>query len=102
MQLIPIKAVPNQTVTVGLGGQACQINIRQTLYGLVVDLYVSNVLVLAGALALDRNRIVRDGYLGFSGDLTFIDTQGTSDPTSTGLGARFRLAYLLPNELVAL
>lgn len=101
MQIIPLKAVPNQTVTVGLNGQTCQINVRQTLYGLVLDLYVANVLIVAGALALNCNRLVRSAYLGFSGDLMIIDTQGAADPTYTGLGTRFRLAYLLPSEVIA-
>ena len=101
MQIIPIQAGPNQAVTVTLAGQPCQINVRQTLYGISVDLFVANAIVVAGTPALDRTRIVRSTYLGFIGDLVFIDTQGTSDPTYDGLGTRYRLAYIEASELVA-
>lgn len=100
MQIIPIKALPNQAVTVTLAGQNCQVNIYQKLYGLFLDLYVNNTLVIAGALALDRNLLVRSAYLGFVGDLTFVDKQGTSDPTYDGLNSRYFLAYIAQSELV--
>ncbi|MDP4023707.1 hypothetical protein Q8W71_13810 [Methylobacterium sp. NEAU 140] len=100
MQIIPLQPVPNQAVAVTLGGQPCQINVRQTLYGLTLDLYVREALIIGGALVLDRNRVVRSAYLGFSGDLMTFDTQGTDDPVSTGLGSRFLLAYLTASEVI--
>lgn len=45
------------------------------------------------------NLIVRSAYLGFIGDLAFIDTQGTSDPIYAGLGTRFQLVYLFPVDV---
>jgi hypothetical protein len=45
------------------------------------------------------NRIVRDLYLGFVGDVLFCDTQGTDDPSSPGLGTRFVFCYLSPSDL---
>lgn len=101
MQIIPLQAVPNQAVTVTLAGQNCQINVYAKLYGLFVDLYVSNVLVVGGVLALDRNLVVRSTYLGFVGDFCLIDTQGTSDPVYDGLGSRYQLAYIEASELIA-
>jgi hypothetical protein len=101
MQLIPLQAVPSQTVGVSLDGQACQINVYQLSTGLYVDLYLSNVIVIAGVIAQNINRVVRDAYLGFAGDLVFIDTQGDSDPDYTGLGGRFVLAYLTPADIAA-
>ena len=100
MQIIPLQAVANQAVTVSLGGQNTQINIYQKLYGLFVDLYVLDTLLVAGTPALNLNRIVRSTYLGFIGDLIFLDTQGSDDPTYTGLGTRFHLAYLEASELI--
>jgi len=103
MLIVPLQPVPNQTVVVGLGGQVCQISIYQTGRGLFVDLYLGNVLIIGGVIAENLNRIVRSLYLGFSGDLAFIDNEGSDDPVYTGLGSRFSLAYvtaaeLLPNE----
>lgn len=101
MQVIPIQPLANQAVNVTLAGQNCRINVYQKLYGLFVDLYVDEVLVIAGTPALNLNRIVRSIYLGFVGDLIFIDTQGADDPKYTGLGTRFHLAYLEASELIS-
>ena len=99
MLTIPLQAVPSQAVTVQLGDQNCQINIYQRFYGLFVDLYVDNALVIAGVRALNLNRIVRSAYLGFSGDLAFVDTQGSDDPSYSGIGSRFVLGYWTAGEL---
>ena len=64
-----------------------------------IDLFLNNVLIIGGVLCLDRTYIVRDSYLGFSGDLFFADTQGTSDPYYTDLGTRYLLVYLTSAEL---
>ena len=94
MLIVPLQAIPNQTVTVTLASQRCQIDVYQKRTGLFLDLYLSNTLLIAGALCQDRNPVVRAIYHGFVGDLAFIDTQGTSDPTYDGVGARYLLAYL--------
>lgn len=100
MQIIPLQAIPNQAVTVTLNEQVCQINVYQTVGGLFVDLYVSDVLIIGGVIAQTNNRIVRSAYLGFQGDLAFIDNEdGDEDPVYTGLDGRFSLAYLTPEEL---
>jgi hypothetical protein len=99
MLTVPLKAVPSQAVTVTLAGQNCQINVYQRFYGLFVDLYVDNALVIAGVLALNLNKIVRSAYFGFSGDLAFVDTQGADDPSYSGLGSRFVLAYWDAGEM---
>jgi len=94
MQVVQLQSVPSQTIQIQLGGQNCAINVYQLSTGLFVDLYVAGVLIIGGVIGQDRNRIVRDLYLGFVGDLSFIDTQGTDDPSYTGLGARWQLCYL--------
>lgn len=99
MQIIPLEAVPNQTVTVNLDGQVSQVNVYQTFFGLFLDLYVNDVLIIGGVICENLNRIVRSLYLGFSGDLAFIDNQGSADPYYSGLGTRFSLAYLSADEL---
>ena len=101
MVIIPLQAVPSQAVSVTLGTQISQINVYQKLPGLFIDLYVDNVLVIGGVICQNLNRIVRSAYLGFSGDLAFIDNQGDTDPVFTGLGTRYSLAYLSPADLLA-
>lgn len=96
---IPLQATPSQTVSVTLSGQAAQLNIYQKRSGLYMDVLVNNTLIIGGVICENLNRIVRSLYLGFLGDLIFLDNQGTSDPDYTGLGARFTLVYILPGEL---
>ncbi|EOH6202493.1 hypothetical protein [Citrobacter sp. 50677481] len=44
--------------------------------------------------------MVRYRYLGFSGDLVFLDNAGQLDPSYEGLGGRFVLYYIEESELV--
>jgi hypothetical protein len=101
MQLVPLQSVPSQTLNIALGGQSVTLNIYQKSFGLFVDVLVNNAIVIAGVLCENANRIVRSAYLGFAGDFIFIDTQGSSDPISTGLGSQYQLAYLSTTDLAA-
>ena len=98
MQIVPLQSVPNQAISILLGGQNCQINVYTKTSRLYLDLYVDNILIVGGVLCQNLNRIVRSTYLGFVGDLGFIDNQGSSDPAYDGLGTRFSLAYLEPPD----
>lgn len=90
---IPLQAVKSQTVTVQLGGQSCRIKIHWRSFGLYVDLYVNDTIIIAGVVAQNLNRIVRSKYMGFIGDLYFQDSQGDLDPVWTGLEGRFMFLY---------
>lgn len=100
MLIVPLQALPNQTVRVQLNGQLCQVNAYQKPAGLFMDLLVDNAPMVTGAICERNNRIVRDAYLGFIGDMAWIDTQGQEDPEYTGVGTRYFLAYLFPDEIV--
>lgn len=99
MLIVPLQPVPAQELSVTLSDQVCQIRVWQKATGMFIDLYVDNALVIGGVLCENLNKIVRSAYLGFSGDLAFIDTQGSSDPDYAGLGSRFKLAYLDPTDV---
>lgn len=91
---IPLSAVPSQTVQVGLAGQNCNINVYQKGARLYVDLLVDGEPIILGVVGENLNRIVRSAYLGFVGDLAFVDNEaGGEDPVYTGLGTRFSLLY---------
>jgi hypothetical protein len=98
MLVVPTIATPSQRLTARLGGQSCTIDVFQKSTGLFLDLYVNDALVIGGVIALNANRIVRDTYLGFVGDLAFFDTQGVEDPLASGLGVRWFLVYLEAGE----
>ena len=100
MVIIPLQAVPSQALSVTLGNQISQVSLYQKDTGLFIDLFVDNTLVIGGVICQNLNRIVRSVYLGFSGDLVFIDNQGDTDPVFSGLGTRYSLAYLSPAELL--
>lgn len=104
MLTIPIQPDPGQTLNVNLANQPCLINIYQLTTGLFIDLYVNGSAIITGVICLEATRIVRDLYLGFTGDLVFFDTQpsqiyGPQDPEYTGLGARWILNYLELTDL---
>lgn len=101
MKIVPLAAVPSQTLDIVLANQLCTIEVRQKFFGLFINLYVAGELVIGGVICRNLTKIVRSEYLGFDGDLAFIDGQGTSDPDYTGLGDRFSLAYLDADDLAA-
>ncbi len=105
MMVIPTQAVPSQSLTVTLNGQLCAINIYQKESGLYLDLYnaatTPPTLIIGGVLCENRNRIVRSAYLGFVGDLFFLDTQGNSDPVYSGLDGQYVLEYMDTAEIAA-
>jgi hypothetical protein len=99
VNLVPLQPLPSQTLNVSLAGQACVIAVYQKTTGVFLDLTVAGTPRVQGVLCHDRVRLVRQPYLGFVGDLSFIDTQGRDDPQYTGMGSRWVLAYLTPGDL---
>ncbi len=101
MLAIPLQPVPSQNLSVVLASQNCQINVYEKSTGVFLDLYVSNSPIITTTICRDRVRLVRESYLGFIGDLAFVDTQGLDDPTNenSGIGSRFVLVYLEASDL---
>ena len=95
---IPIQPIPSQLVKVVLGGQNVQIFIYQKDQGLFVDINSDGVDIVVGVIARDAVPIICREYMGFIGNVLFVDTQGGSDPTYSGLGSRFSLVYLTADE----
>lgn len=94
-QAIPLQPVPAQQLGVILGGQATTITLRQLSTGLYLDLQVNAVEIVGLVVCENLNRIVRNAYLGFQGDLAFYDNSGAGeDPFYSGLGGRFQLFWL--------
>jgi len=102
MQTIPLNATASQTLSVVLDNQYVQIDVFQKAFGLYMNVYLDNVLVIAGVVCENLNTIVKSAYRGLSGDLVFLDNQGSDDPVYSGLGSRFSLVYLSASDLAAL
>lgn len=92
-QNVPLVVTPAQTLSVSLGGQVVRLNVSQKTFGLFVDVFLNDVLVIGGVQARNMAKIIRGKYRNFIGDLYFYDTQGTSDPDYTGFANRFVLLY---------
>jgi hypothetical protein len=115
-QVVPLQPVASQILSIALNNQPCTIKVYfkqifvpvpsdividppvfSQIQPCFLDLYVNDALVIGGVLCLDRNLLVRDTYLGFIGDLAFVDTQIVtgegSDPQISGLGTRYQLTY---------
>ncbi|HBX8018331.1 TPA: hypothetical protein MIH01_13120 [Klebsiella pneumoniae] len=99
MQEISLSPSLSQKVYVTLGGQNCAIKLHQRSTGLYIDLYVDDTAVMQGVLCLNCIYLVRYKYLGFNGDLIFVDTKGDSNPVYDEIGTRFKLYYATSDEV---
>ena len=101
MLVIPIQPVPSQQLQCVLAGQNCQIAIYEKKQGVFVDLNSNGFDISIARLAINGIKLTQN-YSGFSGNLLFIDTQGTDDPTASGMGSRFQLVYVTAAEVALL
>ena len=99
MMQIPLQPVPSQQVQIVLGGQTCAINVYVKVQCMFLDLAVNGVPIAYAVQCKNMVSLVPTAYLGFSGWMIFLDTQGSSDPIYTGLGSRFVLLYLDEEDL---
>jgi hypothetical protein len=103
MQILPLQALPNQMLTILLAKQLVKLSIYTMVDGnMYMDVFVNHVAIITGVICQNQNRIVRDAYLGFIGDLAFNDTLGSDDPVYSGLGTRYQLFYLSASDVAAL
>jgi hypothetical protein len=93
-QVIPLAKVPYQTFSITLAGQRCRIALYQKAEGLFLDFSTGQTQIVTAMICRDRVKLLRYPYLGFIGNLAFIDTQGTSDPDYKSFGSRYVLSYL--------
>lgn len=119
MQILPLAAVPSQTFSAALSNQAVNFAVYQlgvkAAARVYMDLTSNGVSILScrqcrayGGLPDTRARFMLVGrrYLGFLGDLLWLDTQAsattpTEDPRPSGLGTRWQLMYYTPADLEA-
>ncbi|CAI9399130.1 phage baseplate plug family protein [Lelliottia sp. T2.26D-8] len=100
MRTVSIVPQKSQSVSVILAGQQCVIRLIQRESAIYMDLTVNGNPIMQGVPCLYGNKMVRYSYLGFVGDLVFLDNIGQQDPVWDGLGSRYRLYYIEESELV--
>lgn len=94
MQQIPLQSVPSQQVQVVLNGQQCQIAVYVKMQCMFFDITVNGSPLAYAVQCKNLVNLVPTSYLGFSGWLIFLDSQGSDDPQYSGLGTRWVLLYL--------
>ncbi|MCW6569815.1 phage baseplate plug family protein [Yersinia ruckeri] len=99
MNVITLENKKSQSVFVTLDGQSCLIRLIQRDSFMYMDLTVGGNPIMQGVPCLYANKIVRYKYLGFRGDLFFLDNEGKNDPVWTELTDRFPLYYITEAEL---
>jgi hypothetical protein len=121
VNIVQLSAVPSQTISIALGGQAVQINLYQLGAGAVAAMYMD--LISNGVQILTCRKIkayvnlpntrapfmlAGRRYLGFQGDFMFLDTQASTSqleiaPQFSGFGVdgRWQLMYLSVVDLQA-
>lgn len=100
MQVVPLSPVPSQTFQIVLGGQNCAMAVYQKGRFIYLDLSVNGSPVLNTKMCPVSSRLLLGRrYLGFVGDLVFMDTQGSDDPQYAGLGTRWVLMYAEAGDL---
>ena len=100
MMTVSILPQKSQSISVDLAGQQCVVRLIQRESFLYMDLTVNGTPLIQGVPCLYGNKMVRYSYLGFSGDLVFMDNEGEQDPSYDGLGGRYVLYYIEESELV--
>ena len=95
IQQINIQSTPSQTFQVTLDSQSVQINLYQKNQGLFVDIGLNGTIISSGIIAENLNYLMPFGYVGFLGNLMFVDTTGNNDPYWEDFGTRFYLIYFV-------
>lgn len=90
---IPLKAVPSQSINIGLAGQPCTIALAEIGGRQYLSLSINGSVICRNVLVVNRSAIIRAAYTGFIGELAAIDTQGDEAPKYSGWGTRWLLAF---------
>lgn len=111
-QEVTLADKPAQTLSINLGGQACQIALQTLGLGADAHLYftlsVSGSPIVSTRVCRNLQQLLSDAeYQGFQGGFMFVDNQAVAgqalqtgqDPMSPGLGTRFELVYLTAAEM---
>lgn len=97
---VSTQPIPNQTFRIVLAGQNCFITLRTLAGQLYFSLSIDGKSITNSTICRNGSYLVLFKYLGFVGNLMFIDSQGELDPTYDGLGSRYSLIYFEGSEIV--
>ncbi len=103
---IPLRATANQTLQVVLEEQNCSLRLYTRVLSdgvetLFCDLSIDQTPVFYSCPCLNGLPMPLYAWLGMTGRLLFIDMEGDDAPQWAGLGNRWKLLYLTPDEVAA-
>lgn len=97
--LIPLITQEAQSFKIVLDEQACEIQLRSRLDGLIyMSMVVDGVEAWNNYPCYDRQNIKPFGYMPFTGGLYFFDIEGKTDPTYDKLNYRYFLIFIPEGE----
>ncbi len=85
MQIIPLSAIPAQTLNVVLSGRYCTVSVYWRQERLYLDLSADGVEVCRGAICQNRADVLQSRSPAFAGTLHFMDMEGDRPPHWQGL-----------------
>ena len=100
---LPLEATVNQQFLVTLGEQDCTIALCQRGAAMYLDLSAGGVTICRGAICQPGMGIVQRATAAFEGQLYILDERSRPDeqqpPQWQGLGTRWKLCWLTPEEV---
>lgn len=100
---LPLEATVNQQFLVTLGEQDCTIALCQRGAAMYLDLGAGGVTVCRGAICQPGIGIVQRATAAFEGQVYLLDVRSRPNeqqpPQWQGLGARWKLYWLTPEEV---
>ena len=99
MKIVPIQAIPNQTLTIQLESNLYEITVRATNGVMSVDIMRDNVQIVRGARAVSNYLIMPYRYLEVGN--FFFATQNNALPYYDQFGVSQKLIYVSADELAA-
>lgn len=97
---IPLQPITNQEFVIMLEQRDWNIRLIQRLNRMYLSLWIDNIEIWSGSICRDRLPFVQSKTQNVTGNLVFVDMEGTSDPTYEGLGSRYKLFYFTDDEIL--
>ena len=97
MQIIPLRALPNQSLTFTRDGRRWALAVKQAQRSMVVDVWIDDVEILRGSRIAPGTPVLPFRYLSTFGNLIFL-TVGEADPDWRRFEADQTLLYVSPAE----
>jgi hypothetical protein len=90
---IPLSAIPFQRVSLVIGSQSVEIEVRQMGSSVFTSAVVDGVQITRSTRAVNGGELFPWTFPDKPAEIKWVDTQGDADPQYEGLGSRWLLVY---------